>query len=385
MKWRQAFNLSAKSGAAIVAATAALLCAPAAWSAEHRIAVVMGVTGLDAFVGVPATNAMKLAEEDLRAEKFFGNDTLKVSYEDNRSDKQEAITLLNRVAQDRANLMFIGPVSSAAALATGPAAAALKIPMFTTGTNPAILNAGEWVFKVSENAEGFIKPIGDYIGKVVKPKSCYLTSIRDNEAYLVYSKVFKEGVTAAGTKIAGEDTFLSSESNFAALATKIVASGADCLYVSTPPEAGANLVVQVRQAGLPASTVIVGNQNMASDKYISIGGKAVEGTYLMAEFSPYSDSPAAKEFVRKYSAKYGSLPDSWAAVGYSMMRIAAQAIKNAGATPTRETVRAAMAASRDVPVLIGSGKFNLDKDRVPHFGVRIFQIKDGKVASAPRQ
>lgn len=361
------------------ALAAAALMPLAASAADHRISVVMGTTGALAFVGVPATNAMKIAEEDLRAEKFFGSDSLKVTYEDNRSEKQEAITLLNKVAQDRGNLLFIGPVSSSEALATAPAAVSLKMPLFTTGTNPAILDAGEWAFKVSENADDFVRPIGDYIGKVVKPKSCYLVSIRDNEAYLVYSKVFKEGVTAAGTRIAGEDTILSTESNFAALATKIVGSGADCLYVSTPPEVGANLVVQARQAGMSPRTVLVGNQNMASDKYTNTGGKAVEGTYLIAEFSPNSDNAVTKEFVRKYTARFGSTPDAWAAVGYSMMKIAAHAVKNAGPNPTREAVRAAMASLKDVPVVIGNGKFTMDKNRVPRFGAVILQIRDGKV------
>jgi branched-chain amino acid transport system substrate-binding protein len=377
---RIATNRSGAGLAALTLAASVALSTGRAHAAEYRISVVMGTTGPSAFVAVPATNAMKIAEDDLRAEGLFGTDTLKVTYEDNRSDKQEAITLLNKIAQDKSTLVFIGPVSSSEALAAAPAAVSLKVPLFTTGTNPAILAAGEWAFKISENADDFIRPLGDYIGKVVRPKACYLISIRDNEAYLVYSKVFKEGVTAAGTRIVGEDTILSSESNFAALATKIVDSGADCLYVSTPPELGANLIVQARQAGMARQTVLVGNQNMASDKYTAIGGKAVEGTYLIAEFSPFSDSAVARDFVKKYSARYNSLPDAWAAVGYSMMKIAAHAVKNAGPNPTRESVRAALAASKDVPVVIGSGKFSLDAKRVPHFGAVVLQIKDGKVA-----
>jgi branched-chain amino acid transport system substrate-binding protein len=380
MNRRQARKIILKMSLSAMAASALLVSSIAA-AAERKIAVVMGTTGSFAFVAVPAINGMKIAEEDLRAEGFFGQDKLVVTYDDNRSDRQEAITLLNRVARDNSTLMFIGPVGSSEALAVGPVASSLKMPMFTTGTNPAILATGEWVFKAAENAEDFVRPIGDYIGKTVKPKACYLTAIRDNEAYLVYAKVFKDAVTAAGVRIVGEDTFLSSESNFASLATKIVASGADCLYVSTPPEVGANLVVQARQAGLPAKTVVVGNQNMAGDKYTAIGGKAVEGTYLMAEFSPYSDNPASKEFVRKYSARYGSLPDSWAATGYSMMKVAAHAIRAAGPNPTRESVRAAMAATKDVPVVVGNGKFSLDQNRVPRFGSVILQIRDGKVVA----
>ena len=366
-----------------LAVAAIFVCAASSTTAlagegEHKVAVVMATTGPAAFVGVPATNGMKLAEDHLRAKNFFGDVPFTVTYDDNRTDKQEAITLLTRIARDSSYDLFMGPISTSEALAAAPAAVDLEMPMFTTGTSPEILEAGHWVFKSAENASDFIRPLGDYIASEVGPDACYVVSIRDNEAYLIYSDVFSEAVHAGGTEIVASDTILSSDSDFTALATKIVNSGADCLYISTYPEVGANLLLQARQAGLPADSVIVGNQNMASDKYISTGGEVVEGTYLLAEFSPHAATGMGETFVQDYTERFGQTPDTWAAVGYSMMRIVAHALREAGPDATRDEIRQAMASSTDIPVVIGSGKWSLDENRVPQFGAMILQIRDGK-------
>lgn len=350
---------------------------------ELNAAVVMAQTGGAAFVGVPAVNAMRLAEENLAESGFWGDYTFKVTYEDNRTDKQEAITLLNRFASDDETLIFVGPVASSEALAVAPAANSLGITMYTTGTNPDILAAGPWAFKSAENAEDFVKPLGEYVATELAPSSCYLVSIRDNVAYLQYSEAFADGLSAGKTTVIGEDTILSTDSDFTALSTKIVGSGADCIYVSTPPEPGANLIIQMRQAGLPQDTIIASTQNAAGAPFIETGGAAVEGTYLIAEFSPYVDNEVTADFVAKYTERYGQAPDSWAAVGYSMMMVAAHSVKAAadaaGGAPTREQVRDAMAAAQDIPVVVGeTGRYSVGEDRVPRFGAVILQLKDGR-------
>lgn len=369
-------------GAAALLATSAL-AGNAVSAAEFKATVVMAQTGGAAFVGVPAVNAMKLAQQDLEEQGFWGDNTFSVTYEDNRTDKQEAITLLNRVAADEEMLMYIGPVASSEALAVGPAANDLGITMYTTGTNPDILASGDWAFKSAENAEDFVVPLGEFIATKIKPSSCYLISIRDNIAYVKYSEAFAKGLDAGATSVSGEDTILSTDSDFTALATKIVSSESDCIYVSTPPEVGANLIVQLRQAGMPAETVIASTQNAASPSFFETGGSAVEGTYIIAEFSPNADSEITADFVADYTEAYGQAPDSWAAVGYSMMMVAAHSIKaaadEAGGVPSREQVRNAMASATDIPVVIGEeGKYSVGEGRVPTFGAVILQLRDGK-------
>jgi branched-chain amino acid transport system substrate-binding protein len=362
----------------LAAAAALTLVAGQASAQEVKVGVVLSNTGTFAFVGAPVINAVKLAHEELVAANFFGPTKVTLMVEDNRSDKQEALTLINRMATRDNAALIIGPVSTGEAMAAAPLANDLKVPLFTTATAPDVLKFGPWVYKSTETAEQFMTPLGKYVASTVKPKSCAFVFIRDNDGYIRQKDILRDVLKDGGVGVAGEESILAADSDFTAVATKIVASKADCLYLGTPPEQGANIVIQARQAGLPASTILLGNTGMSSSRYIGAGGKLVEGTYLPAEFVPAGVNDLGKAFIANYTKKYGTAPDSWAAVGYSMMLVTANAIKAAGPNPTRDGIREAMAKTKDLPVVIGQGKFTIDADRIPHFGAAVLQIKDGK-------
>jgi len=345
---------------------------------EVKIGVVLSNTGTFAFVGAPVINAVRLAYEELMAANYFGNTKVTLMVEDNRSDRAEAITLINRMATRDQATIIIGPVSTGEAMAAAPVAVDLKIPLFTTATSPDVLKAGPWIFKSTETAEQFMTPLGNHVVQKAKPKNCFYVFIRDNEGYVRQKNVLRDVIAAGGVKTVGDESILAADSDFTALATKIVSSKADCLYVGTPPEQGANIVLQARQAGMPASTVLVGNTGMGSDRYLKAGGKAVEGTLFPAEFVPTGVNEMGRKFIAAYTKKYNMAPDSWAGVGYTMMLVTANAIKTAGPNPTRDAVRQAMARTNKLPVVIGQGTFTLDADRIPSFGAAVLTIKDGK-------
>ena len=350
----------------------------AALAQEVKIGVVLSNTGTFAFVGAPVINAIRLAYEELMAANYFGNTKVTLMVEDNRSDRAEAITLINRMATRDQATIIIGPVSTGEAMAAGPVAVDLKIPLFTTATAPDVLKAGPWVFKSTETAEQFMTPLGNHVVQKAKPKNCFYVFIRDNEGYVRQKNVLRDVIAAGGIKTVGDESILAADSDFTALATKIVSSKADCLYVGTPPEQGANIVLQARQAGMPASTVLVGNTGMGSDRYVKAGGKAVDGTLFPAEFVPTGVNEMGRKFIAAYTKKYNVAPDSWAGVGYTMMLVTANAIKTAGPNPSRDAVRQAMAKTNKLPVVIGQGTFSLDADRIPSFGAAVLTIKDGK-------
>jgi branched-chain amino acid transport system substrate-binding protein len=362
-----------------VAATALVaLTAGAASAQEVKLGVVLSNTGTFAFVGAPVINAIRMAHEEYTAANYFGATKVTLMVEDNRSDKQEALTLINRMATRDNAIMVIGPVSTGEAMAAGPVAVDLKIPLFTTATAPDVLKAGPWVFKVTETAEQFMTPLGRFVAERAKPKSCSMVFIRDNEGYVRQSTILRDALKANGVNIAGEESILAADSDFTPIATKIVNSKADCVYLGTPPEQGANIAIQLRQAGMPANTVLIGNTGMSSTRYVTTGGKMIDGTYLPAEFVPAGVNDIGRKFIENYTKKYNTPPDSWAAVGYSMYLIAANAIKAAGPNPTRDGVREAMGKTKNLPVVIGQGTWSVDQDRIPTFGAAVLQIKDGK-------
>ena len=296
---------------------------------EVKLGVVMSNTGTFAFVGTPVINAIRMAFDEMQSSNYFGSTKVTLMVEDNRSNTQEALALLTRMATRDNAVMVIGPVSTGEAMAAAPVANELKIPIFTTATSPAVLKPGPWVFKVTETADQYMTLLGDHVAQKKKPKACFNVTIRDNEGYILQNNVFRDVIKKGGVAIAAEESILAADTDFTALATKIVNAKADCLFLSTPPEQGANIILQSRQAGMPVSTLLVGNTGMGSANYIKAGGSAVNGTLFSAESVPSGVNDMARTFITNYTKRFNVAPDSWAMVGYSMGLIAGNAIKAA--------------------------------------------------------
>ena len=142
------------------------------------------------------------------------------------------------------------------------------------------------------------------------------------------------------------------------------------------PEQAANILIQARQAGLEGDTILAGDSGAGSQKLIDAGGSAVDGMLFPASFvSSASDSSIA--FSAAYETAYGKAPDLWAATGYTMMQTVANAIRNAGEEVNRETLREAMAATKDLPVIMGQGLLSFDENRIPSMGGIVMQLKNG--------
>lgn len=65
------------------------------------------------------------------------------------------------------------------------------------------------------------------------------------------------------------------------------------------------------------------------------------------------------------------------------MTVVATAVKAAGPNPTRESIRDALSKTKDVPVVVGAGKYSYI-DRIPNYGATFLMVKDGKFVAAPQ-
>ena len=154
------------------------------------------------------------------------------------------------------------------------------------------------------------------------------------------------------------------------------------LPISAPAEVAANLILQIRQAGLDPRVKFIGPSTFGSASFIKAGGKAVEGTYIVSDYSPANPSPMNQAFVKAYQAKYNSVPDNWAGMGYALGQVAVQAVKNAGPAPDRTKIRDELARLNKVPMVMGNGTWSVDTGRNPSYGGVLLQVKNGTFVAA---
>lgn len=363
---------------AVTVCTSTLLAIPAFAQQSIKIGHISALTGTYAFVGKPVSNGVLLAAEELNNANYFGTAKIELLNEDNGSDRGQAVTLFTRMATRNRVQMVLGPISSQEALAVAPVANNLSTPMMTVAYSPDVLKAGPWSFKVSGLAQTPLVTLGKYVAEKSGTKRCFLISIRDNDGYVRQKDSFRDALKASGGEVLADETVLSSESDFTAIATKAVAAKPDCLFVNAPAEQAANIVIQTKQAGMPESVKLFSSNTVASPKYLSSGGKAVDGTIFVADYSPAGVNDLAKSFAQNYQRKFGEQPDNWAAMGYSLMMVAGKGIKDAGgASASREQIRTALGQIRDFPVVIGRGTYSIDAERVPQYGAVIMQYRAG--------
>jgi branched-chain amino acid transport system substrate-binding protein len=360
------------------ACMAAVVGSPAA-AADYVVGAPLALTGTYAWVGVPSREGLEIGIEEVNASGLYGADKLRVLIEDTGSDKTQAISLINRFnARDKA-LMVLGPSSSFEGVALGPVANELKIPLLTTtAVAEAINKSGPWAFKTPASPAIIIGGVAKYAVDNLGVKSVALVWGRNNDGQVGQKNTALEYFKSRGTKIAAEESVLTTDTDFLALLTKIVAAQPDAVFLALTAEQAANFIIQARQQGIDPKVRFLGVPNMGADQFVIIGGKAVEGAVYVADYFPGTDTAENKRFVEAYRKRYNRVPDNGAALGYTAVRIAAAAIKAAGNNPTHDAIREALTKTRDLPVILGRGKFSFDTDRGAQYQGVIMTVKDGK-------
>jgi branched-chain amino acid transport system substrate-binding protein len=366
-------RLTALAGALLLATTGPAF----AQAKEIPVGVLNAMTGNYAFGGVPIQNGMKLALEEGNATGLPGGAKFKIHEGDTAGEKAQTISLVNQFAKRDNVMLILGPTTSQEALAGAPVANELQVPLFAIGSATTILQTGPWAFKVQASGPDIMGYLGKLSVEKLGIKRVVFIHDQSNDGYVVQTAALRDYMKNAGATIVADEKVVSSESNFLALATKMATTPADAIFIAAPAEVAANMMIQIRQAGLDPKVKFIGPSTFGSLGFIKAGGKAVEGTYIVSDYSPNNPSPLNTAFVKNYKARYNATPDNWAAMGYALAQVAVQAVRNAGPNPDRTKIRNEMAKLTKVPVVIGNGMWSVDANRQPTYGGVLLQVKDG--------
>jgi branched-chain amino acid transport system substrate-binding protein len=356
-----------------------VLTGATAHAEDFTIGALESLTNAYAFVGVPLTNGAKLAVDDINASGMLGaGNKLVLIAEDGASDRAQALTLTNKFAGDPKVLALLGPTSTIDVLATGMIANQTHVAQMTNSPAPDTLKLGPYTFRISVATPEYMTQLADYFFDKTHDMNCAFVTVSNNVGYLLQRDLVKEDLVKRGGKVLADELVAATDSDFSAISTKIIALQPNCLAVNAPAEQTANVIVQMKQAGLPSSVGIVLHNTAASNAFLKAGGKAVEGVYLVSEFSPPGLTPEARQFSDAYAKRFGAAPDNWGALGYSSVQLIADAIRRSLPNPTRDKVRDAINATKNLHVVAGEGILSVGEDRNTHYKMTILTVKDGK-------
>lgn len=354
---------------------AATLGALSAFAAEPiKIGEYASLTGKEAAYGETSHKGIVLAVEEINTRGGLLGRPLELITADNQSKQGESATAAKKLISRDKVVALLGEVASIRSLEAAPVIQAARVPMISSASvNTKVTEVGDYIFRVC-----FVDSFqGNVLAKFAQDhlkarRVAVLTSV--SNAYSVgMSRIFKERFTQDGGAIVAEQRYSEGDKDFRAQLTAIKAAKPDAIFASGYYTEAALVCVQARQLGLDVP--IFGGDGWDAPALIEIGGKAVEGTFFSTHYSPDNPSREVQDFNARYRARWGAVPDAWAALGYDSVLVLADAIKRAGSAEPK-AIRDALAATKDFAAV--TGRITIDAQRNASKSAVILTVKNGQ-------
>jgi len=309
----------------------------------------------------PSFKGAMMAIDELNAKGGILGRKIETMVQDTRTDKAEAA----RVGQDLIDAGVDLLVVSCDYDMGGPAALAAegagKISFFLCAED---IKAGvQGIGPHSFSAAAIANVQGQIMAEWGHQKKGFRKAYKLLDTVIQYSK----GVCAGfdwqfsqmeGTKIVGEDTFKNDDKSIAAQITRIksAAEQPDVLVLCSFLPGGASALRQIRAAGIDIP-IVSGHSLDGEDWLPSVPG--LKDFFIPVDGSVYGDDPRPEinEFLKRYEAKYGSMPISQPVfAGYILIEQYERAVTRAGTTES-EAVLAEYNKFTNEPTLVGGRSY----------------------------
>lgn len=339
-----------------------------------KIGEFASLTGKEATFGNMSHNGTVLAIEEANAAGGVLGKKLVLITEDDQSKQGEPATVVKKLVTSDRVVAVLGEVASSRSMEAAPICQQNKVPMISpSSTNVRLTEMGDYIFRVCFTDEFQGKLLSNFARKSLKASNVAILTDTKADYSIGLTRDFIAPFTGAGGKIVAEQTYNGGDKDFKGQLTAIKAVNPDAILVTGYYTDVGLMVKQARQLGIKVP--MFGGDGWESSKLIEIGGKDVEGTYFSTHFSPEQETPAVKEFVKKFKDKHKELPDAMAALGYDSTMVLIEGIKRAGTTESAK-LRDAIAATKDHNGI--TGKITLDAQRNAQKAAVILTVKDGQ-------
>jgi branched-chain amino acid transport system substrate-binding protein len=201
----------------------------------------------------------------------------------------------------------------------------------------------------------------------------------DNEVYgKGIADLFDERCREIGIEVLGHDSIDAKAQEFKSLMASIKAAKPDLVYFGgTTQSKGGQLAKDMASAGIQALFMVP--DGCREQAFIDAAGAAnLEGRCFVTfgGMPPEKLTGKGSEFVARYRAAHGELPEAYAVYGYEAACVALQAIRDAGVKDRRAIASAALAI-RDFDGALGRWGFDDNGDTSMRI-LTVSGVKDGR-------
>lgn len=307
-------------------------------SGPIKIGMVIPISGSSAPTGEYMQNGAELAVKEINdAGGILDGRMLELLVEDEACDAQQGVASANKLVSSEV-VVSVGGYCSGATLPQLPIFEGANIPMIIPAANSQdLVREGlKNVFLIngtglqqSTAALDFIKKAGYASVALVDDNTSYSTDIT--------TETEKQITEDGAAEVVLNTSVNAGESDYSAVVRDITGSGAEIVYWTGYYQEGGLIIDQLRQAGYTGDIMVA--DGSADATLAEIAGDAAEGVF--ATMTPTPDTlEGAEEWIADYEAEFGAAPGPYSTQSYDAVRLAAEAIENAGSTDGDEIIAA---------------------------------------------
>lgn len=359
----------------------ALLLASIAHAADEQV-VKIGVSGPlsgpNAFAGKDDENGVRLALEELNAQKLRVGGKLvrfELLSEDDQGDPKAGVNVAQKFV-DAGVKYVLGPYNSGVAIPASRVYNDAGVLMSTVGTNPKITQAGYGtVFRIVASDTQVGASMAAFAARDLKLKNVGVIDDRTAFGQGIANEFIRQA-KASGMNVVGREFTSDKASDFSAILTALKAKRVDAIFFGGYAPQGAPMARQMKQFGMDAK--LLGGDTLCSPEMARLGGDAVGTNVMCAQAGAIVERQAAgPAFIARYKERFKRAPDVYAPSFYDQAMFIAQAMKTANSVEPAK-VNAALRSSSYQGVI---GAYAYDAaGNLKKTTVTVYTFKDGALA-----
>ena len=273
------------------------------------------MTGYGAANGEMCKEGLELAVDEINKQSDM---EIKLIYEDSKSSTRDGLMAYRKLYNS--GLKYYVGFGGQYLLGFIPETKDKDIVLFANGTpNLNILSQTNRCFRVYPNVNMVTDKIVEFLESqnITNAGVVYL----QNEAYSKYAELFKEKYEKEGYTVSLYEGFDPDNRDFKNIINKVAGCGAQCIFVSGAGESTAMFTHQMFANPKTSKISVIGDMSLSTSANIEIIGERKSPVY-------YIDNYMSEEFVEKYVAKYGVIPNAYSVYAYAIPYILLQAYED---------------------------------------------------------
>jgi len=354
-----------------------------------KIGITLPLTGADAEDATLIKDGALMAIDEANAKGGVAGYKIQAVIYDNGTptagqyDPGQAATNTRKLIGDPQVVANVGPQMSGSGKAMSPILSEADLATITpSSTNPDITSPafaaqfrpkGKAIYFRTVTTDASQGPaMANFFAQNLHVKSVFI--LDDSGAYGVgLANAFEAQAKKNGIKVLGHDQINPKEADYTTILTKIKAEHPDALYYGGVAQAGVKLAKQAHD--IMPDVIKAGGDGIQGGSFLDAAAfPAVEGWYSSNASPHVVEEAAVQDWIKRFQAKYNTLPDDYSITSYDAMTVILDAVKRvaeSGKPVTRDNVRDAIQAS-NVETLQGPISFDENGD-VKSRVVSIFQ------------